>query len=284
MRSSRIAASPEDPKKPPEFWISFLRWFCPPQLYEGIEGDLLEQFERDKADTGVHQARRRFVWNLITFFRPGILIRHQFSVSMQHLYNIIDLTVIYLRISWRNIIRYKSISFINIVGLSVSMSVGLLILMVVKNRLDYDTFHPHTDRLYRITTLVSQKSGDEVHYASSPLPLGRSLKQNYAFVDEVLTITRLQGYARINNEEFYIRGVYADASFFNVLGFKLISGNARHALLEPYSIVLSEGTALKFFGRRNALGETLTINAIGDFKVTGIIAKPEKPSQIELQN
>lgn len=268
----------------PDFWLSFLQWFCPSKLYEGIEGDLLEQFERDKGNLGVEQARRRFVWNVIKFFRPGILVRHQFSVSMQHLYNIFDLTKIYLRISWRNILRYKSISLINIIGLSVSMSVGLLILMVIKNRLDYDTFHPQNDRLYRITTLVTQKSGEDVHYASSPQPLGRSLKENYPLVDEVLTITPfLQGYIRKNNEEFYMKGAFADASFFDVLGFKLIAGNPSHALTRPHSIVLSEDTALKFFGRQTALDETLTINGYGDFKVTGIIAKQNTPSQFEFE-
>jgi putative ABC transport system permease protein len=268
--------------EPPRFWISFLRWFCPSNLYEGIEGDLLEQFETEAKTKGVRAARRRFIWQVIRFFRPEILLRHQFSGSMKNIFSTFDLAKMYLQVAWRNLIRYRSVSVINVLGLSVSLSVGLLILLVIKNRLDFDTFHPDPDRLYRITTRVQQKSGERIHFATTPPALGPFLKEHFAFADEVVRVMpTLKGNVISTSGEIFVGGAYVDESFFRVLGFKLVAGNARSALAEPNSIVLTEETARKVFGQNMPLGEILTLEGHGDFKVTGIIGDSEGPSEID---
>ena len=274
----------EKNKRPPRFVVRFLQWFCPSHLFEGVYGDLLERFDEECKGAGEKMARWRFVWNVIRFFRPGVLIRHSWSNPLQRLYALFDLLGSYLIVSWRNISRFKTISLINIVGLSVSMSVGLLILMVIKNNLEYDTFHPDKDRLFRITTHVAKKSAGHLDYASSPLPLGRFLKDNYSFIEETLTIIpSLRGTVRTTMGELYFRGAFADASFFDMTGFRLLSGNLSRALSDPYSIVITEETAQKLFGRVNPLGETLTVEGYGDFRVSGIISKPDSPSHIEFE-
>jgi putative ABC transport system permease protein len=268
--------------EPPRFWISFLRWFCPSNLYEGIEGDLLEQFETEVKTKGVRAARRRFIWQVIRFFRPEILLRHQFSGSMANLFSAFDLTKMYLQVAWRNFIRNRSVSVINVVGLSVSLAVGLLILLVIKNRLDFDTFHPDSDRLYRITTRVQEKSGERIHFATTPPALGPFLKEHFAFADEVVRVMpTLKGNVISTGGEIFVGGAYVDESFFRVLGFKLVAGNAASALVEPNSIVLTEGTARKIFGPKVPLGEILNLEGHGDFKVTGIIGVPRGPSEID---
>ena len=80
----------EDPVKPPVLAITFLKWFCPYHLYEEIEGDLLQKFHRDLSpdhsqwsdDYRIKRARRRLVWNTIRFFRPGIILRNEFSIEL----------------------------------------------------------------------------------------------------------------------------------------------------------------------------------------------------------
>lgn len=267
--------------EPPRFWISFLQWFCPPGLCEGIEGDLLEQFESEVETKGIRVARRRFIWHVIRFFRPEILLRHQFSGSMKNVFSTFDLANMYLRIAWRNLIRYKSVSFINVVGLSVSLSVGLLVLLMIKNQLDFDSFHPDSDRLYRVTTRVQYESGERIHFGTTPPALGPYLREHFAFPDEVVRVMpTLKGNVITTNGDVFIGGAYVDESFFHILGFKLVAGNATSALVEPRSIVLTEGTARKVFGQKMPLGETLTLDGQGDFKVTGIIGIAEGPSEI----
>ena len=268
--------------EPPRFWSSFLRWFCPQDLYEGIEGDLLEQFEDEVETKGLRRARRRFSGHVIRFFRPEILLRNQFSASMNNLFSMLDLSKMYLQVAWRNLIRHRSVSVINIVGLAVSLSIGLLILLMIKHRLDFDTFHPDSDRLYRITTSVEERSGERLHFATAPPALGPLLKEHFAFADEVLRVMpTLKGYVTSSNGEIFLGGAYVDDSFFRVLGFHLVAGDARRALSEPNAIVLTEETARRVFGQKEPLGEILTLEGQGDFKVTGIIGIPDGPSEME---
>lgn len=274
-----ITGKPE----PPRFWSSFLRWFCPQDLYEGIEGDLLEQFQGDIETKGLSRSRRRFMWHVIRFFRPEILLRNQLSGSMNNLLSTLDLSKMYLQVAWRNIIRNRAVSVINIVGLAVSLSIGLLILLVIKNRLDFDTFHPDSDRLYRITTRVEERSGQRIHFATAPPALGPVLKEQFSFAEEVVRVMpTLTGHVMSSRGEIVLGGgAYVDDSFFRVLGFKLVAGNAKTALSEPNAIVLTEETARRVFGQKMPLGETLTLEGQGDFKVTGILGVPDGPTELE---
>src|SRR6185295_15320546 len=90
----------------------------------------------------------------------------------------------------RNIFRNGAFSAINLIGLSVSMSLGMLIIMIVKEQYSFDDFHQDSDRIYRVNTRAIRTNGDAEPYASTPLPLGRSLREDYALADEVVSITR----------------------------------------------------------------------------------------------
>lgn len=70
-----------NPQHPPQRALRFLEWFCPPALYEGIEGDLLEAFEDDVKEVGVKKARQRLIWGVLRFFRPEIILRNRFSIQ-----------------------------------------------------------------------------------------------------------------------------------------------------------------------------------------------------------
>ena len=87
----------------PRFSIRFLQWFCPTKLYEGIEGDLLEQFEKDVENFGAKQARRKFMWNVMRFFRADIILRNRFSIHFIHASMIRN----YLIVAFRNILKTK---------------------------------------------------------------------------------------------------------------------------------------------------------------------------------
>src|SRR5688500_18717243 len=90
----------------------------------------------------------------------------------------------------RNIVRNRSFSLINMVGLSISMSLGLLIILIVKEQYTYDNFHHEPDRIYRVNTRALRVGGGSEDYASAPLPLGRVLKEEYAFAEHVVAVNR----------------------------------------------------------------------------------------------
>src|SRR5689334_16017101 len=128
----------------------------------------------------------------------------------------------YFKIAFRNLGKHKLFSFITIFGLALSMSICLLVLIHFKDRLSYDNFHPHPDRTYRIITELSNKQGNSFRFASAPLPLAASLKDNYGFIENtarIYTANTLK--ATANKKEISISPVFTDPSFLDVFGFKL---------------------------------------------------------------
>jgi hypothetical protein len=103
----------DNKNQPPRLALKFLEWFCPPNLFEGIEGDLMEEFESEVKTLGIKKARRNFVWRAIQFFRPAILFRNKFRI---HLIDTI-MWRSYFTITYRNVLKNKGYSFINILGL-----------------------------------------------------------------------------------------------------------------------------------------------------------------------
>ncbi len=128
-----------------KFWFQFLAWFCPAQLYEGIEGDVLEQFEKDVKEIGVIKAKRRLMWNVIRFLRPGIILRNKFSP-------LINTIMIgnYFKVASRNILKRKLYSFINAFGLSIGIAFCLLIYLFIQDENSFDQFHVNKEEIYRI--------------------------------------------------------------------------------------------------------------------------------------
>ncbi len=129
--------------------LRLLRTFCPSHLLEEIEGDLIQKFERDVTRYGRTRAKRRLLWNTIRFFRPGVILRNQFSFYQKPM-----MITNYLKFSWRSIARHKVFSTINMVGLAVSMAVCMLIYNYVQFEKSYDTFSPRHQGMRGITKLM----------------------------------------------------------------------------------------------------------------------------------
>ena len=114
-------------EKIPNWPFHFLAWFCPPALYEGIEGDLLEQYDADVSASGEKVAQRKLVLGVFKFFRPEIILRNRF------LFQLIDTVMLtnYLIIAYRNVLKNKVFSAINIFGLAIGLAVCLFIFQFV---------------------------------------------------------------------------------------------------------------------------------------------------------
>jgi len=184
----------------------------------------------------------------------------------------------------RNIIRNKAFSVINLIGLAVSMSLGLLIITVILEQFTYDNFHVDADKIYRVNTRALRVEGGEESYASVPFDIGRALKEEYTFAEDVVRFNRrLSSDAIYGNVNVPIRGLFADPTFFSLFNFKLGSGDPGTALNEPNSLVLTQKAAEKIFGTRDPLGQTLTLDGYGEFQVTGVLEKMPGKTHLEFE-
>ncbi len=174
----------------------------------------------------------------------------------------------------RNIVRNRTFSLINLVGLSVSMSLGLLIITVIQEQFTYDDFHEDADRIFRVNTNALRAEGGEEPYASVPFPLGTVLADEYSFTENVVRVNReLNGDVVYDNVNVPVRGLFADQAFLQVFNFPLAKGDPSSALREPNSLVLTHTAAEKLFGNREPLGQTVSIPQYGEFQVTGVFEK-----------
>lgn len=231
-------------KAPPKFALRFLEWFCPPHLYEGIEGDLIEQFEAD----AVHGkgAKLKFIINVFRFFRPAIIFRNKVS---SHLISFIMFRN-YFTIAYRNVLNNKIFSAINVFGLAIGLAACLLIFQFVSFELSFDTFHEKFDRTYRVTNDRFQH-GKLIQHGTITYPtIGPTMAKDYPEIEEY---TRIMPTGEIDNvrieDELFHAGEahFADEHFLSVFSFPVIAGDKATALKVPYSAVLTKSIAKRFF-------------------------------------
>jgi len=180
----------------------------------------------------------------------------------------------YLKITVRNLLKYKTYSFINISGLAIGIACTILILLWIQDELRYDRFHENDSSLYRIMMEENYSDGKTVFSTLTPALLGPSLVEEipeisqsarFLWQDEILF--------KVGEKKFKEKGRYADGSMFNILSFPIIQGNADNVLPDINSVVISETLAKKYFGAEDPIGKSILLRDYhyeDVFMVTGV--------------
>lgn len=179
----------------------------------------------------------------------------------------------YLTVAIRNLLRYPAYTLINIVGLAIGLASCMLILRYVWDELSYDRYHPHVDRVYRVVDDI-ESAGQTVRTAGSPSGWGPALKRDFPEIELFARVRGTTSVWFIMHEErrYYEKKViWADAALLDMFSIPLVAGNPRTALTEPYSIVISEEMAFKYFGDEDPMGKVLRADNVWDFTVTGVM-------------
>jgi putative ABC transport system permease protein len=188
----------------------------------------------------------------------------------------------YLKITFRTLLKHKGFSIITIFGFAISMSICLMIIIFITDQKSSDRFHEKKERIVRVYSTDKEIKYSEVKgYATTPGLLAAYLSDNYPFVEEVVRLRRGGGSVINEGEAFHVNGLYAEPSFFDIFSYQLKDGNPQTVLNEPYSIVISEETAIKFFGNDDPMNKTLKFENIGEFTVTGVLINIEKKSHFK---
>ena len=187
----------------------------------------------------------------------------------------------YFKIAWRNIIKSRFYSSVNIIGLSTGIAFTLLIGAYVWSELQVNKNLKNADRQYIIQS--KWKDPNQGYEIATLGPLAKALRENYP--DLVANYYRFDGItSNVSKGDKSFREDIAicDSNMMNMYGFNLLHGNAATALYEPFSVVITTNKALKYFGKTDVVGQTLTIEnfsgAKHDFMITGVMNKPSKNS------
>ncbi len=257
--------------------IRLLSWFCPDHLDEEIEGDLLQKFNRDVKMVGERKAKRRLIWNVLRFFRPGIVLRRKFSIELKKL----PMFQNYLTIAIRIFSRQKIYSLINVLGLSIGLAASFLIFIYIKDELSYDQFFADVENIYRVG-ITEKFQGNEINYTETGSPLSNALQTE---IPEVVSSTRIARYTNqlVRHEgKSFIENQFllADSNFFEIFNYPMMEGNIKECLRGPNKIVLTESAAKKYFDYKG-IGDVSPIGQLIDFgkgsdaiEVTGVIQDP----------
>ncbi|SEW06222.1 putative ABC transport system permease protein [Chitinophaga arvensicola] len=179
----------------------------------------------------------------------------------------------YFKVAIRHLQRHKFITVINISGLAVGMACCMLIVLYVRDELSFDKFHPHADHLYRVTTSSTRGSSNTTeHDAATQFPIGPNLKKDISGIKEAVRIYAPDNTLfTVGDKKIWDAHTgYADAPFFQVFNFPLLEGNPATVLKEPYSIVLTESAAKRYFGNEPAMGKMIKVGNDYSCTVTGI--------------
>ncbi|MFC6103514.1 ABC transporter permease [Olivibacter domesticus] len=185
----------------------------------------------------------------------------------------------YFKIAFRNLIRQKSFSILNIAGLAVGMAASILILLWVQNEKSYDRFHKHADQIYRVTAVATDDFKAAINAAGMPAALQAEIPSIKKTVRLSHPSKKTFEYGDKKFEE--VRGFYVDSTFFDVFSFRLISGDIKTALQRPDGILLTENLAKKYFGEVPALGKSLKMDNDKLLTVTGVLANTPTNSHLQ---
>ncbi len=266
--------------QPPRWADRFLEWYCRSEILEDLQGDLYEHFERNTISKGKRKARQIYCLDVLKFFRP-------YTIKKFKIVNNITSFIMfknYFKTSVRSIARNKLFSAINVIGLAVSMSIGLLMIAFISEVFSFDKFHNDGDRIYRVNNIYKEQQEDPTPFATTSIVMSDRIKETIPGVESQVLMTRgFGGDAKLNDKIIPISGLWASESFNDVFSFEILQGNPKTMLSEPNSIVLTDETAKKIFGEQDPMNQTFILGKDDLYTVTGIIKKPPFNSHFTFQ-
>jgi len=175
--------------------------------------------------------------------------------------------------------KNKTITSINIIGLTIGLSISIILLIIIKYENSFDAFHKNSGSIYRVITGLKGNENKMEYIHISPSALGENIKTEFPELYDKISLTRTFPRLKIGGVLYDGDALYADNKFLNMFSFNLIKGSAGDALTEPYSIVLTQALACKIFGNSDPFHQSVEIKG-KNYKVTGIVEDAPSNSSI----
>jgi putative ABC transport system permease protein len=267
---------------PPKLFHDFFLWFCHPELRNHIEGDLMELYKERVNKSGKGKADLKFIIDVMMLFRPGIIRPAEGHRNL----NSYGMFKSYFKIGWRNIVRKKLYSIINVAGLALGICACMAIYLITSYEFSFDTFHSDKERIYRVMGDVTESTGGKLHFSKLPVPVSQNARTQLSGLEVIVGVIPYNVRITVPGEstlpkEFKsgidgtsITTVIAEPQYFDLFKYEWISGNPDNALKFPMSVVLTESKARQYFGGQSVekiIGRQIIYDDSLTVSVSGIV-------------
>jgi putative ABC transport system permease protein len=239
--------------------LRILSWYCPIQLREEIEGDLMQRYEKDLDTFGQAKAARLLTWNVICYFRPDIILRNKVTHTM----NRFPLLTSYFKFGWRSLLRSPMFSLINVSGLSVGLVAFFLILHYAAFEMSFDRSWKNYDRIYRIAYRQAENDRVKTTSAKNLIGIRSLLSENFPEVEAHTGFWRIPANTdyvfRHDGQTFMEPGeyIFADSNFLKVFPGLLVRGEEATILNDHHNLIISESLSEKVFAGKDPIGQPI---------------------------
>ena len=186
----------------------------------------------------------------------------------------------YIKIAWRHALKNKTNTFISLLSLVLGISLFFLISIWVEHEYSYDRGFADSDRVYRIESDLLLQDGTNSPVPTVGWPVGKTIVEHYPEVESLTYMRNWSPIVTIQGEKYYEDALFADENFFKVFDYEIEQGNADEALKNPNSLVITADLKRKYFGDKNALGETIMLSDTIPYKITGVLKEITNPSHL----
>lgn len=258
---------------PPNWMTRFLRWYCRKDLADAVEGDLHELYIRRVKKYGKRRSDLLYLLNTLHFFQPFAIKKKNHSRRLDP----IDMFRSYFTIAYRSLLKAKTVSLINLLGLAIGISSFVLMISFVFNELSYDKFNAKANRISRVYYSYENR-GTSTSVCRAAFTLKDRLLSEYPEVEKVVRFHKDDSNAptlAYENQIFTEDKVFfTDPEVFEVFDFSFLAGSPNEALSSANSVVMTAASAKKYFGDENPIGRTLLYENEDQLIVTGLVEKP----------
>jgi len=255
---------------------------CAPHVRETVIGDLHERYALRVTRFGVKKANYFYIREVLGLVRPSIITRQNSSSPSAAFFNF-SMVANYFKTATRNLWKNAFFTTLNVFGLALGMSLNLLFVAMIVFIYQFDNFHPNKDHIYRVITHVRDRQ-ENPSFASVPIGAAQLLKSNFTGVEKVVRIHQsLPRDVRYSDIKMPLNGYFVDAEYLSMFNFSLLQGNAATSLTNPNTMVITEAAAARIFGKKNPMGEFLSIEPYGEVMVTGVAKNMPKNSHLRTE-
>ncbi|HXB91811.1 MAG TPA: ABC transporter permease [Puia sp.] len=268
--------------QPPKWAVRFLAWYCRPELLEDLQGDLNEYFHRNLMIRGVSAARLIYIIDVMKFTRSYILRKPSLSNPLNGKVTMKK----QLLFALRRLGRHKLTTGINLLGLTFGILSCVVIYLYVSFEFSYDKFHADAARIYRLVVPTTNDYGIESNGAMMSGPIGPALRQETTGFSAVTTLFTDDSHVLIpvagqpvrvipgisGDQTYHI--TFADTDYLKIFHYQWLAGNPATALQKPFSVVLTQSEAKRYFQRgtpEDWMGRSVVYEDSLTVSVTGIV-------------